>query len=74
MLNFNRKGFKGLVLAFSLAIVGSFFSSPSVAGDELHVCPGSGESCQATITYNGQDVKVSSFKTKGSGAIVVVAG
>jgi hypothetical protein len=74
MLNFNSKKLKGLLLVFSFGLVGSFFAIPSYAGDELHVCPGSGESCQATIVFDGKEVKVSSFKTKGSGAIVVIAG
>jgi hypothetical protein len=56
-----------------LTLLGTYFTSPSYAGEELHVCPGTGESCEATITFDGKEVKVSSFKTKGSGSIVLMS-
>ncbi|MCE7056690.1 hypothetical protein LZF95_18540 [Algoriphagus sp. AGSA1] len=61
------------ISAVGLMLIGINFTSSTYAGEELHVCPGSGESCEATITFEGKDVKVSSFKTKGSGTIVVIA-
>ncbi|GEM_PF-1937354 len=60
-----------------LTLLGTYFTSPSyageeLAGEELHVCPGNGEKCEATITFQGKTVKVSSAKTPGSGSIVVM--
>jgi hypothetical protein len=37
----------------------------------MHVCPGSGESCVAEITWGGEKIKVNSYKSKGLGTIVV---
>ncbi|MFT4857268.1 MAG: uncharacterized lipoprotein YehR (DUF1307 family) [Algoriphagus sp.] len=65
---------KKLILKSSvvvLTLLGVYFTSPSYAEEELHVCPGSGEKCEATITYKGDTVKVSSAKSPGSGSIVV---
>lgn len=55
-----------------LTLLGTYFTSPSYAGKTLHVCPGNGEKCEATITFQGKTVKVSSAKTPGSGSIVVM--
>ena len=60
------------ILACLLLGFSSLSVLPSFAGEELHVCPGNGEKCEASITFRGETVKVSSAKTPGSGAVVVV--
>jgi hypothetical protein len=59
-----------LSFSFFFATVFSFFTNTSYAG-EMHVCPGSGESCVAEITWGGEKIKVNSYKSKGLGTIVV---
>ena len=71
-LNFKTMKKLSFILACLLLGFSTLSVSPSFAGDELHVCPGSGEKCEATITFRGETVKVSSAKTPGSGAVVVV--
>jgi hypothetical protein len=55
---------------FILGVFLLFKPKVTFAG-EMHVCPGSGESCVAEIKWGGEIIKVNSFKTKGSGSIVV---
>lgn len=63
---------KNLIVKMLSAVIMAFvFAIPAFSGEELHVCPGSGESCNATITYGGEEVKVESEKDKGSGTVVV---
>ncbi|RUA30561.1 MAG: hypothetical protein DSY77_14040 [Bacteroidetes bacterium] len=63
---------KNLVIKLLSAIFVAFvFAIPAFSGEELHVCPGGGESCNATITYGGETVNVESEKNKGSGTVVV---
>lgn len=62
-----------IALLFTVSSSAIFASEASLegGGDELHVCPGNGETCDATITYNGETIKVISSKTKGSGTAVL---
>ena len=71
MSNLNSKVLKGLVFGISMIFASLFFGNISFAQGEMHVCPGTGESCEAVIKFEGKDVKISSFKTKGSGTVVV---
>jgi|SaaInl47_10m_RNA_FD_contig_31_717887_length_309_multi_3_in_0_out_0_1 hypothetical protein len=61
------KIFFGVVLFVSF----SLFTNETTEAQTINVCPGSGESCNAEITFGGDTVKVKSVKNKGGGTIVI---
>lgn len=54
-----------------IALTDPSFEVESAEGEEMHVCPGSGEACVGELQWKGETIKVNSYKTKGSGTVVV---
>ena len=50
----------------------SLNSADKAQAQSMHVCPGTGESCIAEITFGDYTVTVKSSKSKGSGSVVVM--
>jgi hypothetical protein len=68
-----KKRILGVLFCAMFVITGmfSFNSAEKAQAQEMHVCPGTGESCNVEIAFGGNTVTVKSTKTKGGGSVVV---
>ena len=68
-----KKKYLGLSMLFSMLFVAAmvFSIETAQATTTYHICPGSGESCNAEVEVDGKVLKVRSVKTKGGDTVTV---